>query len=374
MRSLDNNQQAFLALVRAGLWETDVRLSQFIDIDYSRILTLAEEQSVVGLVTAGLEHVVETVVPKEVLLQFIGQTIQLEQCNKAMNSFIADMVERLRKKDIYTLLVKGQGVAQCYERPHWRSSGDVDFLLSNDNYVKAKDYLLPIACSSETESQYIKHLGMNIDSWSVELHGSLRCGLSHRMDEVIDEVQRDIFYGGNVRSWMNGKTTVFLPAPDNDLVFIFTHFLKHFYKGGLGVRQICDWCRLMWTYQKQINIGLLEKRIIKMGLLSEWKAFSSFAVNWLGMPSYAIPLYDKSYKWERKARLIASFVLESGNLGANRMLKEGASYSFIRRKFYSFSQRVKDSVNHTRIFPIDSLKFLISVVFHGISSALKGVG
>ena len=32
---LDNNTQAFLALVRAGLWEKDVRLSQFNNIELS---------------------------------------------------------------------------------------------------------------------------------------------------------------------------------------------------------------------------------------------------------------------------------------------------------------------------------------------------
>ena len=58
MRS-DKNQEAFFELLRAGLWEKEARLSQFDDIDYSSVLLLAEEQAVVGLVTAGLEQVVD---------------------------------------------------------------------------------------------------------------------------------------------------------------------------------------------------------------------------------------------------------------------------------------------------------------------------
>lgn len=72
-------------------------------------------------------------VPKEILLQFIGQSLQLEQRNQAMNIFIAEIVDKMRIEGIYTLLVKGQGIAQCYERPLWRASGDVDLLLSQDN-------------------------------------------------------------------------------------------------------------------------------------------------------------------------------------------------------------------------------------------------
>ena len=68
----DNTINAFFALLRAGLWEKDVCLTGFGKIDYDRILLLAEEQSVVGLVAAGLEHVADVKVPKEVVLQFVG--------------------------------------------------------------------------------------------------------------------------------------------------------------------------------------------------------------------------------------------------------------------------------------------------------------
>ena len=59
----DNNIKAFLELVRAGLWEKEARLSQFGEVDYEEIMGLAEEQSVDGLVTAGLEHVTDVKVP-----------------------------------------------------------------------------------------------------------------------------------------------------------------------------------------------------------------------------------------------------------------------------------------------------------------------
>ena len=59
--------------------------------------------------------------------------LQIEKQNSAMNSFIGVLVEKMRKEGIYTLLIKGQGVAQCYEKPLWRSCGDIDLYLSEDN-------------------------------------------------------------------------------------------------------------------------------------------------------------------------------------------------------------------------------------------------
>lgn len=48
------------------------------------------------------------------------------QRNKTMNALVAELIKKLRNKDVYTLLVKGQVVAQCYERPLWRCAGDID--------------------------------------------------------------------------------------------------------------------------------------------------------------------------------------------------------------------------------------------------------
>lgn len=369
---LSNNEKAFFALVRAGLWEKDVRLWPFEGIEYDVIYRLAEEQSVIGLVAAGLEHVVDVKLPKDVVLQFVGQALRLEQRNAAMNIFIGVVIEKMRNAGINTLLVKGQGVAQCYERPLWRSCGDVDFLLDKENYSKAKDFLIPL--SSNVESESGKHLGMTIDSWIVELHGNLSCGLSVKMDRVISDVIDDAFFGERVRSWMNGNIPVFLPAPNNDIILIFTHFLKHFYKGGLGIRQICDWCRLLWTYQEEVNVALLEQWLKRMGLMSEWKAFAAFAVDYLGMPDGAMPLFTPNRKWSRKAKRIRGFVMRVGNMGHNRNGYFFRKYPFVIKKGISFSRRFVDVCNHVLIFPIDTMRFFPTMIINGLRSAAKGIG
>lgn len=366
----NNNQLAFFELVRAGLWEKEARLSQFGKVDYETVMRLAEEQSVVGFVTAGLEYVVDEKAPQEYLLQFIGQALQLEQENAAMNRFIEKLIEKMRHSDVYAVLVKGQGVAQCYERPLWRSCGDVDLLLSHENYDKAKELLAPLASSVETEWGYQKHQSMTIDQWIVELHGSLRTQLSSKVDRLIDQTHKEVFFDGKVRSWMDGKTQVFLPSADNDVIFIFTHFLKHFYKGGLGLRQICDWSRLLWTYRESLNHGLLESRIRKAGLMSEWKAFGAFAVEVLGMPFEAMPMYSPADRWKRKTMRIQEFILMSGNMGHNRE-KSYEEYPYLIKKACSMGRRISDVVNHAKIFPLDSIRFLTSIMFHGIRDAVR---
>ena len=320
MKDFDNSTRVFLELVRAGLWgKADANLNVDLNlnegINWDKVYQLAQEQSVQGLVLQGIDwfknhndnHHFNVNIPQGMLLQWIGEVQMIEQRNKDMNGFIADLIAKMREADIYTLLVKGQGIAQCYERPQWRASGDVDFLLSDSNYEKAREFLLPLSSDNKPDERYSKHLGMNIDQWYVEIHGSLRTGLSAKVDKEVDAAQNSVFIGGNVRLWDNKGTLVFLPAPTEDVFLVFTHFIKHFYKKGMSLRQVCDWCRLLWTYRNEINVDWLELHLRKAGLMEEWQAFAALAVEYLGMPKEAMPFYDSRFT-DKGSRLV-EFIL-----------------------------------------------------------------
>lgn len=366
----DYSQQVFITLVKAGLWETEARLLLNEEVDYSEVLRLAEEQSVVGLVAAGLEHT--DGVPYETKLKFIGYASQIQQRNMAMNRFVAELVSKLQSESITPLLVKGQGVAQCYERPLWRTCGDVDLFLGENNYEKAKEFLQPLASHIDKEAYYSKHLEMIINSWTVELHGYLRCGLSKRIDQVMDEIRQDVLQNNSVRTWMNGSTQVLLPSADNDVVYVFTHILNHFYKGGIGLKQLCDWCRLLWTFRDAIDVSLLEHRLQQMRLSTEWKAFADFAVDYLGMQVDAMPLYSSEKKWKRKAKRICSFIMEVGNMGHNRDMSYYNTKPYLIQKAISVRYRCADLLRHMAIFPLDSIRFFPRIMINGLRSAARG--
>lgn len=372
MNKISRNTSAFLSIVQAGLWEKSILLESLNKDCFTEVYRIAEEQSVIGLVAAGLEYVKEHNVPQECVLQIIGQALQLEKRNSAMNDFIGVIIDRMRCDGIYALLIKGQGVAQCYTRPLWRSAGDVDFLLSKDNYQKAALFIKQIANSLEDENPYTQHLALSIANWEVELHGTMRTGLWKRFDMVLDNVQNDIFYCGNVRSWMNGNTQVFLPRADEDVVYVFAHILQHFYKEGVGLRQICDWVRLLWTFKDSIDVKLLERRISDMGAMTEWKVFACLAVQYLGMSVDAMPFYDSAPKWQNKADKLLSYILSTGNFGHKRDQSFRQSNFVVERKAKMFWHITKDSAKQFAIFPLDSIKMWLIMMKTGLRVLLSG--
>lgn len=367
-----NTQTVFFTLLKAGLWEQSAQLLPFAKIDYSELYDIADGQSVVGLIAAGLDNVEDTKILKRDARPFLVKVFSLESRNAEMNNFIGSLVEDLRRVGIFSLLVKGQGIAQCYSRPLWRSFGDIDLLLNEEYYERAKAFLIPKASSVDEEIVRSKHLGMKFADWTVELHGSLHNQVSRRANSTMDMVQKDALEQGGVRVWRNGETDVILPSPDNDVIIIFSHILQHFFRGGIGLRQICDWCRLLWNYREAIDCQLLEARVKRMGLMSEWKAFAAYAVKNLGLSTEAMPLYDSAPRWERKAELINSHILKVGNFGHNRDSSFYDKYPYLVIKAISLSRHIGDFFCCLRIFPVDSVRVFGRVIRDGIVALARG--
>lgn len=370
--SKEGEVSLFLSLVKAGLWEgTSRHISYPEGGDYSVIFRLAEEQSVIGLVAAGIENDPLGLIPKEQVYPFVGATLQLERRNIEMNEFVARLCAYLKEAGSRFLMIKGQGVAQCYERPLWRVCGDVDLLLDKDNYEKSKSLLERIATDSEEELEDLLHKGYKIHSWEVELHGTLNPYLWKSANRVIERVKEDALTYATPRLWIDGEEAIPLPDPNNDVLIVFVHILQHFFHGGIGLRQICDWCRLIWTYKESIVIGQLDARLNEAGLKTEWRVLASLAVNRLGMPADAMPLYDDSKRWKRKANRVLSFIIETGNFGHNRDRSYKQRYPLLIRKTISFWLHTFDGFRQATVFPMDSIRVWLGMIHRGAVAVTK---
>ncbi len=354
-------ETAFFDAIKAGLWDKEVQLAPLDGIKFEDLYTLAEQQSVVGLFAAGIEHTKGIVVSKEEILNTIGNALQIEQRNKAMNSFIKVLMNYLNGSEVNTVLIKGQGVAQCYCRPLWRSAGDIDLFLDKSNYEKAKAALNKYAIIGEEDTTTL-HQELTVEGWLIELHGTMHTDLSKGINRVLDSVQDDVFNHGGIRKWNNDGLEINLPSPDNDVILVFTHFINHFYIGGIGLRQICDWCRLLWTYQGDIDINLLKSRLREMGLMNEWKCFASFAVEYLGIPEEVMPLYESKKQFRKKAERIKSLIMEAGNFGHNKDLSFHHKLPRFLQPLETLLRRLGEFARLTLIFPRNAPKFFFYYV------------
>ena len=94
--------------------------------------------------------------------------------------------------------------------------------------------------------------------------------------------------------------------------------------------------------------------------MSEWKVFAAVAVDWLGMPAEAMPLYDPSKCYKRRAKRAVARILRVGDMGQNGEEGAAVKQSKWKASISKFFYRFGEFLNLMTIFPVDALRFFIN--------------
>lgn len=369
-------EDMFFSLLRCGLWGKAENGADCASVDWQALIRLAKEQTVTGLVSDGvsvLKHSdVRFSMPPEISRQLMVQTIGVERANVRLDTVVAELAGIFKDNGISYCLIKGQGTAQNYIHPGHRSPGDIDFLLDDENYRHASETLALRADKLFPEDDNKKHFGMLFhDGVDVELHGTARASFGKAFNDVLDGMQSELFSRRNFRSWDCLGEPVTLPSEDFDAMFIFTHFIQHFYHGGLGLRQICDWTMHLHRFASVIDRAWIRRRLDELGLNKEWKAFGFIAVNLLGLPREEMPFYDETFG--RYSDMIWASIKHSGNFG--RTMNGGRdmdSEPYLLRKFRSLRGHLSWMSRHFALSPHNTYRAIRHTLTYGIMAVLKG--
>ena len=361
----------FFALLRAGLWnEVPAREPFAGGVDWETLYTLAFQQTVVPLVTDGVNRLPREFLPAEPerLDPFLGDMMATATRNRVLDAFIPKLFGALR--DIPVVLVKGQSLAADYPDPERRQPGDIDLLLAPASYEAAKAVLLPKATKVLEEERSIWHQGMRFRSIEVEIHGSISTLMSRKLDRKLAALLEEQFDGRAFPAVPIGGTDIPVPEADFNAVFVFVHFLQHYWSGGVGLRQLVDWMTFVSVHKREIHPVILETRLKDLGLLRVWRTFTGFAQEYLGCPAEKLPL-AAAPDAGKNAR-IWRYIRRCGNFGKN-VDRSRKQESYLVRKVHSFWRLVvADRLRHFPLFPQESVRFFLGAFGYGLQRLAKG--
>lgn len=328
----------FFILLRIGLWQkVEEELSS--DPDWEYIYRLSCEQTVQGIVASGLGlyqvHYPSFAVPQNVSERFLSTTANIIQRNIKINQFQSSLCKLLTEKGLVFLVQKGQGVAQFYPNPLLRCSGDIDFLLSEEDYQRARDYLKEISTGSHLENKRRSHIGFYFNDIEVELHSGVFLYNIRSIKRQYERLKDYVFSPANSSSVQIDGAEVPVPTQNANILYIFIHFLKHYYTEGLGLRQLCDWVMVMQACQIEVRKDI-SMVLNKYDLTAEWKLFSNFVVDYFDILPNAVPLYEVGNHSNSKS--IWKTIRVTGNFGHNGVVSQE---SFLKRNYsrvYSYIQ------------------------------------
>ena len=371
-RITETTERQFFALLRAGLWNEVPERGPFaVPVDWEALYRLSFEQTVVPLVTDGINRLPADCLPgsePERLDPFLGDLMATAKRNRVLDTFIPKLFRAL--DGIPVVLIKGQSLAQDYPEPDRRQPGDIDLLLVPASYEAAKAVLRPKATKVEEEVPEIYHQGMHYRSVEVEIHGSISTLMSRKLDRKLAALLEEQFDGRAFPAVSIGGADIPVPEAGFNALYIFVHFLQHYWSGGVGLRQFIDWMTFVSVHKREIHPVILEQRLEDLGLLSVWKVFTGFAQEYLGCPAEKLPL--AAAPDPAKNARIWKYVRWCGHFGkkADRTRKKE---SFLVRKVHSFWRLVvADRLRHFTVFPKESVRFFLGAFGYGLQRLAKG--
>lgn len=359
----------FFNILKSALWGLDDRLdaSSLSRDDVMAALRIAKAQTVLGMVanevmqTSSLSCLLNEA-DKAGLKRFVMSNLTTGQM---LNNALINIVLELRKYGIEPVLLKGQGVAKYYSMPELRQCGDIDVYVGQDNFAKACEVIGEMSSPEDHQGDIpsLKHFHTRIGHAFIEIHRYTDVYWPKRYDRVYQKISDAGMHSDLVPLDFAG-VPVMSPSVDFNVFFIFNHFWHHFIADGVGLRQLCDWVRLMHANHGKINLGYLSDVLGKMRLMKEWQVFGYIAVNTLGLPADEMPFYEPKYK--KTAEKVLELIMLEGNFGMENRKDYKRPKGYVAGKWYSFKRRFGRNLRVLSIFPMESLRHITKVFICGI--------
>ena len=369
---MTRSQRQFIELLRAGLWGEKADESLFSGgVDWKEVLKIARQQTVQGVVCDSIETLPQELwAPKDVLHRLMMDRTKNVQMHGLLNSIVRDVVEDLDSRNVPSLLLKGQGVAQNYRRPESRSCGDIDLYVGMDNFNKAGE-IIGRMTGEEAGPESDHHIQLHFKGVEIELHKKADYMPGIRMNRDLQawtiESLDNNFSNNTLPIWDNAGTAVRLAPATFDAFFILHHAVRHMTVGGIGFRQLCDWTMYLHKHHAEIDIALLQAKLERFRMTSVWQEFGLIAVNILGLPLAELPLVPADMGSTKTEKILRQIFI-SGNFGhADGKRKDNTKTTYIKRKWRSFRFQSLRLIKLYNIFP----RFILNYCFNWLCTSTK---
>lgn len=267
-----NANRAFLQLIRLGIGAScDATISN--KVDWVAVKTLAEQQGLSAVVLDGIERFKSLNVqgvqgpPQELLLEWIGETLQNESIYETQQKEAVKMAGLFQNNGIRTYVLKGAVVAECYPKPSHRPSVDMDcYLLPEKSDFDAWNLGNDLIKTQgfEVAFDYYKNSTFYLNELTVENHHYFTPFRGNKRLAALEKWLQSQFENGLSGSRIEG-TELWRPPVMVTALFLIEHAYSHFLHEGLTWRMVLDWMMFSRKHKDEIDWKQLDAWIDEFG-------------------------------------------------------------------------------------------------------------
>lgn len=321
---MDKAQVQLIELMRFALNGNDRSLAPAEQIDWAPVLKLAAQHSLINVVAAACANLPEGLCPSQEQRAAIDRHFHAMIAQESAQLYAAEqLMQAFEARGLYVMPIKGVVTKGRYSETYMRSMSDIDLLYKPEQDKQVKEAMKELGYGGFSEGQVHDHYSME-PYLSVEMHRQLT-----RADSEHSAYYEDIWQRCRPK---DGCKYVYEMSVEDEFIYNFVHFCKHFLFGGVGVRFVMD----IYVYdQSDIDRRYIEKELKKLNLWRFYVNVSRLAQVWFG----------KAEQSDAVTQEMAEFIVNGGLFGtkenaAAAKVSEGRVGGFLRACFPSYSNTV----------------------------------
>lgn len=287
--------------------------------EWNGIYGKAMQQTLLGITFEGIEKIPrEQWPPLELKYKWIGICNKIRQKNLVINKRCVELSHIFASQGFHSCILKGQGNAQMYPNPLYRTPGDIDIWVEG-NRRRITEMVLKKFPNVKEQYHHIdfpifKDVNVEIHyrpSWQIIPIYNRRIQkyyLSQRNVQC-NHVCRNLDENGDVNT----------PTRDFNLIFQLSHIMSHFFSEGVGLRQFIDYYYLLKQDFTEIERKEYADNLKRFGM-------KKFAASVMWLMRQVLDL-DERYllvePYRRGGELLYEEIMATGNFGQydNRFTK-----------------------------------------------------
>lgn len=289
-------------------------------INWESIYHLASIHSVQGIIAAVANNT-KLCIPDAIKAKFQKDLYSTLMYSVKQEKEAESLLNILNKACIPHIMTKGYVVKNYYPDKELRTMGDIDILVSEESFEKAKE-LLKENDYTITDT-YFNEVSFDKNNVHFEIHKSL-------LDEDLgNSYDYGKYFEQLCKKAVKVKDHTYELSTDDHLIYLMAHIGKHFYNEGCGIRMIMDIAVYVNRFNDKLNWDYLWDEFEKIRLKKFAENIFFICNKWFNTEIYVPNMSADLYKE------IESYILEAGTFG---FYERNSGVKLLRKSYGSGKQ------------------------------------
>lgn len=218
--------------------------------------------------------------PSDIAIKWIGKKLRQESLYYSQYNAACDFANVLQGKGIQCFILKGLALASYYPSPCEREFGDIDcYLIKGTTSASELGNAIAEMVGAKVEPAGYKHSHIYYKKHLFENHKYFTNFNQTKQGTKIEKILRRLSVGQKVRQI--DETSMWMPSPEFNLIFILMHSLGDFIAGDLPLRALLDWSFFLTKEKDNIDWSYVRPILDECKLMNFFSLITEICVSFL---------------------------------------------------------------------------------------------